>query len=518
MLAKLAVRNLLQHRSKSLIVGALMALGVALLVVGNSIMVSLDNKMEASFTHEYSGDLFIYPDKKAIELQTKKPSINRKKQTADANRSGPQGAESNADEQDNTNIFRSFGSGKKTVLPDYTINRDDLLALPYIDQISPQTVGMGRIENGLGAQTVSLFWGVDPDAWQQLGFSQYLTWHTGNFWANYEQGIAINRQVADAYQQSSGQTLKVGDEIQVSVSGDAGTKIRSLVVSGIFSFHSNAAPQLNIMSLVNLSSSQALFSLTTDTDSASQLTAADEALITNVSDDSLFANQLFVASTDLVIDANQLEAELSSSLARHRSQTQNAPHEFHFIAVQLSKGEDTLQAQTLLQTWIQENGLLWKVGDWQQAAGFVAAMASSIGWILNGAMVLIGVIAIIIIMNTLVISVTERLTEIGTMRAIGAQKSLVRRLIILETLVLSVSASVVGVIIGALTIGLLHWLGLNPPGDFFALLLGGQALHPTLAIQETFNAVLMMVLAALIASYYPLTIALKVNPVVAMEG
>ena len=65
MLAKLAVRNLLQHRSKSLIVGALMALGVALLVVGNSIMVSLDNKMEASFTHEYSGDLFIYPDKKS---------------------------------------------------------------------------------------------------------------------------------------------------------------------------------------------------------------------------------------------------------------------------------------------------------------------------------------------------------------------------------------------------------------------------------------------------------------------
>ncbi|HIG37140.1 MAG TPA: FtsX-like permease family protein, partial [Oceanospirillaceae bacterium] len=129
-----------------------------------------------------------------------------------------------------------------------------------------------------------------------------------------------------------------------------------------------------------------------------------------------------------------------------------------------------------------------------------------------------GVIAIIIIMNTLVISVTERLTEIGTMRAIGAQKSLVRRLIILETLVLSVSASIIGIIIGALVIGLLHWIGLNPPGDFFALLLGGQPLYPTLAIQETFNALLMMVSAALVASYYPLTIALKVNPVVAMEG
>ena len=62
MLMKLATRNLLQHRSKSLIVGALMAFGVMLLVVGNSVMDTLSYKMRTSFTDQYSGDLFIYTD------------------------------------------------------------------------------------------------------------------------------------------------------------------------------------------------------------------------------------------------------------------------------------------------------------------------------------------------------------------------------------------------------------------------------------------------------------------------
>lgn len=518
MLAKLALRNILQHRTKSLIVGALMALGVALLVIGNSIMVSLDKKMEASFTREYSGDLFIYPDKKAIDLRNKKPSINQKRQTENSNRSGEQSPQSNSDDQDNTSIFRGFGSGMKTVLPGYNSNRDELLALSYIDQISPQTVGMARIENEFGAQTASLFWGVDPEAWQRLGFSSYLNWHSGGFWQNGDIGIAINRKVAEAYQKSSGKALTVGDEIVVSVNGDAGTKIRSLIVSGIFSFHSSAAPQLNMMSLVNLPSSQALLSLNTDTDVKYELTAEEKDLIAPINDDNVFANQLLVASTDLVIDATLLEEELSASLSSYRTGTQDAPNEFHFIAVQLLKGVNTIQAQTTIEGWIKERDLLWKVGDWKQAAGFIANMASTIGWVLNGAMILIGVIAIIIIMNTLVISVTERLTEIGTMRAIGAQKTLVRKLIILETLILSISASIIGIIIGALVIGLLHWVGLNPPGDFFALLLVGQPLYPTLAIQEAFNALFMMVSASLAASYYPLTIALRVSPVVAMEG
>jgi putative ABC transport system permease protein len=133
-------------------------------------------------------------------------------------------------------------------------------------------------------------------------------------------------------------------------------------------------------------------------------------------------------------------------------------------------------------------------------------------------MVLIGAVSIIIIMNTLVISVTERIVEIGTMRALGAQKRLVRKLILLETLVLAVAAGSVGILLAAISLAVLNFVGIDPPNAFFNMIFGGEALFPHLSIGAVGNALLMMVTAALIASLYPLAIALKVSPVKAMQG
>ena len=68
---------------------------------------------------------------------------------------------------------------------------------------------------------------------------------------------------------------------------------------------------------------------------------------------------------------------------------------------------------------------------------------------------IIAFVSTLIIMNTLVISVTERLQEIGTMRAIGAQKMFVRKMILAETLILAVSSSLIGVAISATILGIL---------------------------------------------------------------
>jgi len=54
----------------------------------------------------------------------------------------------------------------------------------------------------------------------------------------------------------------------------------------------------------------------------------------------------------------------------------------------------------------------------------IAEMSYGIKRIFNGVVLVIAVVAIIIIMNTLVISITERMAEIGTMRAIGARRGL----------------------------------------------------------------------------------------------
>ncbi|MDP6189352.1 MAG: ABC transporter permease [Gammaproteobacteria bacterium] len=515
MLIKLALRNLLQHRSKSLIVGALMAFGVMLLVVGNSVMHSLNQKMQASFTEQYSGDLFIYTDpiaKAQMELNQRLTNMPEKaRQQSEQNR---------PEKEDNTSIFSGYGSGENAALPQLADYWQELSELDIIHSLSPQTLGMTRVENGEGAEAMSMFWGMDPDNWHTLGFAEHLQWHAGGLWQTDQPSIALSKDVAERYSKSQGQPLLIGDEILLTVNSDVGTTIRPVTVAGIFSFKTTATPQLNMMSLVDMATSQSLLGLNIDTSEASQLSAAEQVLISTSSEDDLFggSDDLFGDVAAGQDNATDLEAELMASMAANRNQTNGPMQQYHFVIVKLAAGIPASEAEQQLQQWFNERQLIWKTGDWEKAAGFMAAMTKNISMVLDGFMVLIAVVSIIIIMNTLVISVTERIVEIGTMRALGAQKGLVRRLILLETLVLAGAAGCVGILLAIISIGILGFVGINPQSAFFNMIFGGEALFPYLSIDAVGNALIMMVAAALIASLYPLAIALKVSPVKAMQG
>src|SRR5262249_43988496 len=58
------------------------------------------------------------------------------------------------------------------------------------------------------------------------------------------------------------------------------------------------------------------------------------------------------------------------------------------------------------------------------------------------------IIAVLGIINTLALSVTERTREIGLMRAIGMSRRQLRRMIRLESVVMSVFGAVLGLIVG----------------------------------------------------------------------
>jgi putative ABC transport system permease protein len=58
-LIRIAFRNLLEHKAKSLIIGVLLALGVVILVVGNSFMDTAARGVKDTFIGNYTGDIFI---------------------------------------------------------------------------------------------------------------------------------------------------------------------------------------------------------------------------------------------------------------------------------------------------------------------------------------------------------------------------------------------------------------------------------------------------------------------------
>jgi putative ABC transport system permease protein len=121
-------------------------------------------------------------------------------------------------------------------------------------------------------------------------------------------------------------------------------------------------------------------------------------------------------------------------------------------------------------------------------------------------------------MNTLVISVIERTGEIGTMRALGAQKRTVRRMFVFETLSIAVVFGLIGVALGAIVIGILNLTGVAAPNQFFQILFGADVLHPALPLSSLLYALGIIVAIGIVASLYPVAVALKIQPVEAIQA
>ena len=93
-----------------------------------------------------------------------------------------------------------------------------------------------------------------------------------------------------------------------------------------------------------------------------------------------------------------------------------------------------------------------KTARWDEASGFFARIASALQAFIYLATALIFLVVAFIFTNTLIISIIERTGEIGTMRALGAEKSFIRSIFLSETLVLNVAASLAGIVIGLLLV------------------------------------------------------------------
>jgi putative ABC transport system permease protein len=129
---------------------------------------------------------------------------------------------------------------------------------------------------------------------------------------------------------------------------------------------------------------------------------------------------------------------------------------------------------------------------------------------------MVAVVAVIIIMNTLVISITERIGEIGTMRAIGARRSFVRGMITFETLIISLVFGLAGAAVGCAALAALGARGIETSSVFLQVLFGGPVLKPVIDPASVALSLLVIPAIGLLASLYPVSVALRIEPVKAM--
>lgn len=131
------------------------------------------------------------------------------------------------------------------------------------------------------------------------------------------------------------------------------------------------------------------------------------------------------------------------------------------------------------------------ISDFKQITDTVTAIAVVIGLI-----TLLG--AAVGLMNIMLISVKERIAEIGTRRAIGASARMIKQQFLLESVIISEVGCVIGVIAGVLI------------GNAIAMVMGASFVIPYFRIVF---AVVLCIAVGVLSGYIPAVRASKLDPI-----
>lgn len=154
------------------------------------------------------------------------------------------------------------------------------------------------------------------------------------------------------------------------------------------------------------------------------------------------------------------------------------------------------------------------IENWESAAPDMA-MVSDMIYQMD---VIVTVIVLLVlafgIVNTMLMSVLERFKELGILMAVGMNKLKVFSMIVLETIFLSVAGGIGGMLLGFLTVKLLHQTGVNL--SLFSEGLSGwgfkELIYPVLEIRVYTLITFAVIITAIISSFYPAIRALSLNP------
>jgi hypothetical protein len=159
-----------------------------------------------------------------------------------------------------------------------------------------------------------------------------------------------------------------------------------------------------------------------------------------------------------------------------------------------------------------------QVVDWQKASGFLGQAALLVRGIIYIAIFIIFGVALIIINNSMLMATLERVREIGTLRAIGAQSRFILGMLLVETVTLCVVSGGFGTLCA---FGLVQWLsqvGIPATNDVMVFIFSGSRLYPEISMQHGLLGFVIIFIVSLIATLFPARLAMRIQPIEAMQS
>ncbi len=184
--------------------------------------------------------------------------------------------------------------------------------------------------------------------------------------------------------------------------------------------------------------------------------------------------------------------------------------EAHEVAILLKNSNQTKKAAKILEEFFPS----FEVKDWLQISPEAGYLISAMNQYMY---IFIAVILLALsfgIVNTMLMVIMERVRELGMLMAIGMNKKKVFNMIMMETVFLSLTGGVAGIITGYFMSGYFERSGIDLYfwKDAFADIGYSSIVYPQIEVMTIIIVAIMVIASGIIASLYPAFKALKLNP------
>lgn len=483
---RFAFKNIISRKS-SLVIILFIAFSIALLIVANAVFDGTGNGIEKTFSTSFTGDI-------VVRAKTDFP-------------------------------MSLFGdetpvTGKLSELPRLTPYTQVLELLKTHEEIvdtTSQLSGQAVLKVEGMNNGVMLFGVEGKDYLKMMTGIKILE---GTPYELGEKGLMISTAIRDDILNSTGITLKPGDNVQLISSNGSSYTIRSVPVSVIYEYEVKNDLQNNIV-LVDPDTLRSLLGIESLTSEPVQIDESQSDLIDSSDDlDSLFAadfeDDCFGTDSDDAVDVLEVSLETKADISDLLEEDESSQTTWNYI---ICKAADSNKADKIAKKLNKEFAKQeWKVyaSSWRAAAGMSAQYIYWMRLIFNIGLILLIGTGFIVVNNTLIIAAMDRTKETGALRAIGADRKFIATEYLFETLMLTITAGILGCILGCIGNSLLVNAHITFSNSYLIQLFGGTVLRTKVTLQNITSGMILSLLLAVIGWLYPVHIALDTSPVEAM--
>ncbi|ADK79850.1 ABC transporter permease [Sediminispirochaeta smaragdinae] len=476
----LVIKFFVKNWKKNMLAALLLTMLTFLFFIGNTILKESAEGLRNSYTENFTGDLAVFPqsEESLSIFGVNNPAIGE---------------------------FFSI-----PVLKNRREIQDMLDANDKIDAYTFQLTGFAAMDIA-GRRYQSLIFGVDPASY--FSFFPGIEVTEGSTLRSQEKGLLLSEKQAQQIKRETGRSPSPGDMVMLSSLGEMGFRILELPLCGIYRNRGDIE-LLNEVVIADADTVRALNSVMV----AGDFTPADDAvslLDANTQLDDLFASQFIdepeAAGGDLgELSIDELRKQLSSPRAKRQGEGS-----WNFMLLRTAAGTSSKAIARQLRPQLSALGA--EPVLWHQAAGPAAMLVLLLQALFNGGYFLVMIAGIIGIANMFLVAVFRRTSDIGTLRAVGAEDRDIRLLVYGENVAVALASGTIGVFLASLLFGIVNSRALSIENSLVVALLGRSTFHFEPHLDTALVSILLSVASGLVASLFPVRKALQIEPVVAMR-